>query len=167
MKLFLPILFLFLLSPVLAEEVVVDRFCFDSPFSDTKFEKLGGGGFSATWPADKPYKEAALEMIVASYDADAVKAISEGDGSLYRAALSTFTGIYGEPKSINKTLFFGTTSAHQIYDSKVPRKHESHVYSKALKDGSFVLVAVRVFQPRELKYGQLLRSIANTFKVKE
>ena len=168
MRYFLPLIALFLLfSPVIAEEVEVRGFTFDCPFPETEFKKLGAEASSATWPAEATFEDAAVQMIVASFDAESAKMISEGGGSLYQYALSTYMAIYGKPESINKTLFFGGTSARKQYNSSVPRKHVAHVYAKPLKGGGYVMVGVRVFKPKELKYGDLLRAVANTFQVKE
>lgn len=165
--LFCALLIAFLTLPSLAEDMVIDRYRFDNPLGPTKVEKLGLDAYSCQWPADVPYKEAKIELIVVTYEKKAVTKMREVKASPYNAALNNFMGLFGEPESINKTLFFGSTSARKVYTSKVPRPHKSNVFSKTLKDGSFVLVGVRSFASPNPQVGDLTRAIGNTFKVKE
>jgi hypothetical protein len=153
-----------LISPIKAETMEIVGFEFENPLGPAQMTELGRGAYSANWPKDKPYKEATVEMIVVSVSPGAVKAMSEGGGSVYKATLATFMGLAVEPEEINKTLFFGSTSARRVYNSSVPRKNSANVFSKTLDDGSFVLVGVRIFEPRQEGVGKLIQSIGNTFK---
>ena len=148
-----------------AETLEIDRFELENPLGPAQFTELGRGAFSATWPEDKPYEEASVELIVVNLGPSAVKTMSDGGGSVYDVILVTFLGIFEEPEEINKTLFLGATSARKVYASSVPREHKANIFSKTLGDGSFVLVGVRIFEPNE-GGGELVQSIANTFKRK-
>lgn len=148
-------------SSVMAETMVINSFQFDNPLGAANVTKLGHEAYSAHWPGDKPYKEAATELIVVRVSPDAVEAMKEAEGGVYQATLASFMGLTGEPEEINKTLFFGSTSARKVYSSKIPRPHSANVFSKTLDDGSYVLVGVRVYQDGGSK---LVQSIANTFR---
>lgn len=162
--------FLFLLAlgvPVWAEDMTISRFVFDNPLGPTEITEIGSEAYSATWPAGAPYKEADVEMIVVWNAPDIVNSMKEESADIYLVTLSSFMGLSGEPESVNKTLFFGSTAARRVYQSGVPRAHRADVFSKTLPDGSFVLVGVRSFHPHRTNVGDLIQSIGNTFRSKE
>ena len=160
-------LFLALSLTVLADDMAIGRFVFDNPLGPTEITEIGSEAYSAVWPAGKPYKEAEVEMIVVWNAPDIVNRMKEEGANLYLVTLSSFMGLAGEPESVNKTLFFGSTSARRVYQSKVPRAHRANVFSKTLPDGSFVLIGVRSFHPHRISVGDLIQSIGNTFRSKE
>jgi hypothetical protein len=166
LTLFLLSCFFILNSPLAAETMEINGFEFENPLGPTQVTELGPGAYSASWPKDKPYKQASVELIVVNVGPDAVKSISESGQSVYETMLVSFMGLTVEPEQINKTLFFGSTSARRVYNSNVPREHSANVFSKILDDGSFVLVGVRIFETRQ-GGGDLIRSIANTFERKD
>jgi hypothetical protein len=156
-----------LTMPGLSEEMVIDRYSFENPLEASEVGELGLDAYTCHWPAQVPYSEATLELVVVSFDKEGVATLEASDVSPYDIALTNFLGIYGEPKSVNKTLFFGLTSARKVYEPKIPRPHELHVYSKTLEDGSFLMVAVRSFASPNPDAAALNQAIANTFKVKD
>ena len=155
---------LLLACPTLADTMVLNGFEFDNPLGKATTTELGRGVYSAHWPADRPYKQADTELIIVSLGPSTVKTMSEGGGNVYEATLASMMGLFVEPEEVNKTLFMGSTSARNVYNSSVPRKHVANVFSKNLEDGSFVLVGVRSFNPGSKESGKLVQSIANTFK---
>ena len=164
---FILLLLSFLCLPCLAEDLTVDRYVFDCPLETVEFEKFGLDAYHATWPAGVDYENAEIEMMVVTFDSEGVRMMEEGGSAPYLAALSTFAGIFKEPESINKTLFFGSTAARQVYQATIPRKNTLHTFSKTLGDGSFVFVAVRSFKEQNPGVGPLLSAIGNSFRVKE
>ncbi len=155
-----------LVLPSQAEDLNIDRFCLENNLGPTKVEELGLDAYTCYWPADVDYKEAQVELIVASLDAEGLKQVKESGSSPYQMMLTNFTGIFSEPESINKTLFVGSTGARQVYHSKIPRKNTVNTSSKYLDDGSFVFVAVRSFKTPNPKAAKLITAIANTFRVR-
>lgn len=142
--------------------MTIGDFVWDNPAGPTKVEKLGVGALSCRWPADVPYKETQLEMVVVSYPAEVFKEM--GAKGALKSTMGTYLGTMKDPEEINKTLFFGSTAARRVYRGSIPKKQETHVYSKVLEDGSYVVVALRAFEPRSDKLGDLLRAVANTFR---
>ena len=159
-------LLLALSYPTWAEDWTIGRFVFDNPLGPTEVTEIGSEAYSATWPAGVPYEEADLEMIVVWNASDIVNSMKEEGADLYRVSLNSFMALSGEPEGINKTLFFGSTSARRVYQSELPRAHRADVFSKTLPDGSFVLVGVRSFRPHRINVGDLIQSIGNTFREK-
>ncbi|HIB64734.1 MAG TPA: hypothetical protein EYO33_06405 [Phycisphaerales bacterium] len=148
--------------PVFAEPTEINGFTWDNPLGPTKVEKLGVEAKACRWPAGVPYKETQLELIVVHYDAETVEQTERRE--VYQAALGTYLGMMKKPEEVNKTLFFGSTGAREVYRGSIPRKNEIHAFSKFLEDGSFVLVAIRAFEPTHPELGKLIQSVANTFK---
>ena len=167
MRIFRTVLFVFTLllcAPTLADPMEINGFQFENPLGKASTTELGRGVMSAHWPGDKPYKEAQAEIIVVNLGPSTVETMAEGGGNVYDAVLASMMGLFIEPEEINKTLFMGSTSSRQVYNSSVPRKHVASVFSKNLEDGSFVLVGVRSYDPANDGAGKLIQSIANTFK---
>lgn len=160
------VLLAFFSSGAIAEELDIGRFCLDNPLGETKVEKLGVEALECSWPTGVEFKEKDVQLIVVDFDKEAVDMISE-NASVYTLALSTYLGLYKEPEEINKTLFFGETGARNVYSTSIPRPNKVHVFSKKLKDGSFVMVGVRYFTPPNGETGGLLRAIANSFKLRQ
>lgn len=154
------------LGPSQAEQLEIGGFVLDNPLGPTEVEKIGLNAWGCTWPAGVPYKEAQVELIVATFPADAAREITEAGDSVTEVALTTYLGLSGEPEQINKTLFMKGTEARRVYHSSIPRDHETHVFTKRLDDDSFVMVGVRYFVPPTGTNGGLLQAIANTFAVK-
>lgn len=148
--------------PAAAEPMTINGFSLDSPVKFAEPTKLGLDAYSATYPADKPYKEAQLELVVVTYSAEAVKSMKGSGALIGRIARSNFLGFLGDPEEVNKTLFLGKTGARRVYSAKIPRQNKLHVFEGTLKDGSFVMVAIRDFGGTS-KVGDLIRSVANTF----
>ncbi len=162
MKRFL-ILLLLLSLPISAEPLKLGDFTLDSPLEFGPVERLGVGAVSATYPADKPYKEITVELVVIHHSASAVATMKEGGGTISDSTRMTFLGSAAKAEEINKTLFLGKTRARKVYSGKIPRPHRLHTFESFLPDGGYVMVAVRAFGSNP-KVGSLLQSIANTFK---
>lgn len=154
-------------APVLAEDIRVGPFLFDNPLGPPQFTELSEDALSLTWPTGASYDEVQTEMMVVVQSAQKVATIKDGGGDAYRAALASHLALTGEPETINKTLFFGSTAARTVYQSAVPRTHEAHVFHTTLPDGSLLILGVRFFDEITPVGGDLLRNIGNTFRLAE
>lgn len=167
MRKILPTLLLsvLLIAGVSAETLLIDEYQFDNPLPPTKVERLSESVFSCHWPAGSSLPEAKVQMIVATLDASTVSETMHAKKSVGQRALKEFMGITSKPTGINKTLFFGKTSARKVFEETGPRAHEAHVFGKFLSDGSYVQVGIRLFEKRNS--GGLISAVANSFSLQK
>lgn len=132
---------------------------FQLPVAFSRPAKAGVGAEELHFPAEQSRPDAEIFTFVAK--AEQVQSMSEAGQSIDRYFCTTYLGLDWKPAEINKAVIGDMGGRHLVFHSPLPRPCRVDIYTRDLKDGRFVALALRTYEGVEekqrIKIGEMLR----------